>query len=322
MFPQLLRLLRGAYSAFMGLVVAALLAGATLAAWHFYQEERLRAQLEAAGEPVTVQLTGTDRHPRQVWDALGAFVYVGFRYQGRPCEARCAAPARWLAAGDRLALLHLPGRDVFGPPRAAPPTRRHPGVSRLINWSALPDFTPQTLALLLFVLAAGALFFVGSGLLASLTGWRGFSALARPVGAAVLGAGAVFFTYDAAQYYRYAAALARDGRPLAVAVLRAERHEERPTTRSYGLHAFTYTATFRYGGQAREVAIEAADYDRLTAGDRRLAVRYEPTRDDFMADGYAPGWAALVPALFCWGLLGWALWPAGARRPAGPPARP
>ena len=195
-------------------------------------------------------------------------------------------------------------------------------MSRLISWSALPDFTPETLALLLVALA-GALFFVGSGLLASLTGWRVFSALARPVGAVVLAAGAVFFTYDTAQYYRYAAALRREGRPLTVAVLRAEQHADRQTTRSnsYDFRTYTYTATFRHRGQEREVAIEQADYARLTAGDPRLNVCYDTARNDFIADGYSPRWLPLVLPLFFWGLLGWALWPAAARPPVVEPAR-
>ncbi|WP_310391208.1 hypothetical protein [Hymenobacter sp.] len=317
---NLSRLLSRLYSSLATILVAALLGAATLAAWHFYQEERLRAQLAAEGQHVTVQLARTDRHPRQVWDALGNFVYVGFQHQGRPYEVRCVSPTRWLAAGDQLALRYHPGLDVFGQLRAAPLARRNPGVSRLINWSALPDFSPETRALLLFVLAAGALFFVGSGLLAALPGLGWLSALARPVGAVVLGAGAVFFTYDAAQYYRYAAALQRDGQPLTVAVLRAEEHADRQTTQSYNFHTYTYTATFRHGGREREVAIEEADYARLrdSAG-ARLAVRYEPTRDDFIAADYSPARSYLLLPLFFWGLLGWALWPAAAGRAAGAP---
>ncbi len=318
MRSNLLRRLGRLYSSLATLVVAALLGAATVAAWHFYQQEHLRAQLMAEGQPVTVRVERTDRQSRQAWDALGNFVYVGFRYQGRPYEVRCTSPTRWLAAGDQLALRYLAGPDVFGQPRVAPPVRRQPGVSRLINWSALPDFTPETLALLLVALAAGALFFVGSGLLASLTGWRVFSALARPVGVVVLGAGAVFFTYDTAQYYRYAAALRRDGQPLTVAVLRAEQHADRQTTRSssYNLRTYTYTATFRHHGQAREVAIEQADYARLTAGDPRLAVRYDAARDDFIAEGYSPRWLPVLLPLFFGGLLAWVLWPAAARPPA------
>lgn len=324
MSSALRRRLGRLYSTFATLVVAALLAVAVVAAWHFYQEEHLRARLMAEGQPVTVQIERADRQSRQVWDALGNFVYAGFQYQGRPYEVRCvSSPTRWLAAGERLELRYLAGPDVFGQPRAAPPVRRRPGVSRLISWSALPDFTPETLALLLVALVAGALFFVGSGLLASLTGWWVFSALARPVGAVVLAAGAVFFTYDTAQYYRYAAALRREGRHLAVAVLRAEQYADRQTTRSnsYDFRTYTYTAAFRHRGQEREVAIEQADYARLTAGDPRLNVRYDTARNDFIADGYSPRWLPLVLPLFFWGLLGWALWPSAAHPPVVEPAR-
>lgn len=72
------------YSSFATLVVAALLVVAVVAAWHFYQEERLRARLMAEGQPVTVQIARTDRRPRQVWDGFGNYVYAGFQYQGRP----------------------------------------------------------------------------------------------------------------------------------------------------------------------------------------------------------------------------------------------
>ncbi len=325
MFPQLLRLLRSAFSAFIGLFVAAVLGAATLAAWHFYQEERFRGQLAARGEPVTVRIERTDRHHRQAWDALGNFVYVGFRYHGRPYEARCVSDTAWLAAGDRIVLRYLAPGDVFGQLRRPGVRGPNQGASRLLDWSAVPDFSPQTRALIAFVMAAGALFFVAGALLAALPGLGFIRHLAGAVGALALGTTAVFFTYDGVQYYRYVAELKRDSRPLEVAVLHADWHYydyRMPISNHHRwLPIYVYDATFPFRGQQRTIPVEEADYERLKAGATRLAVRYDDARDDFVAANYSPRWGpALFPLLF-WLVLGVAFRPGAARAPAVQPAR-
>ena len=317
MFPKLFRRLGRAYSHFATLVLTALLAVAALATWRLYQEERLYRQLAARGQAVTVQLTRTDRRPRQVRDVFGRSVYVGFRYRGRPYETRCVSDTAWLATGDRLALLYEPQRDEFRQPRKARPAHRDEAVSRLMDWSMLSDFSPENRALLLFALTAGALFFVGSGLLATLTGLRIIAALARPVAVVAVGAAAVFFTYDAAQYYRYAAALKRDGRPMTVVVLRANRHAYDRT-----VPVFSYDAAFQFNHHTRIIPIEEADYERLTAGNPHLAVRYEAARNDFIAADYAPSWVPMAVALLFWLLLVQVVRPGPASQSAEEPARP
>lgn len=323
---NLFRLLGRAYSLLATLVVAALLGATAAATWHFYQEERLRGQLETQGEAVTARVERTDRKHRQVWDALGNFVYVGFTYHGRPYEARCVSDTSWLAAGDRIALRYHAQRDVFGQLRKSLITGRNQGVSRLLNWSVLPDFSSEIRALILFVLTAGALFFMVSGLLASLTGFTFVSALARPVGVIALGALAGFFTYDAAQYYRYATSLQHDGSPMQVVVVHADQHDYdyyMPVhhTRSR-IPVYIYDATIQFGDQQRVIPIEEADYERLKAGDPHLAVRYDASRDDFIAVGYSPRRLPLLMPLFFWLVLALVVRSGLARPSAAQPARP
>ncbi|PJJ48539.1 DUF3592 domain-containing protein [Hymenobacter chitinivorans] len=297
MLQNLFRLLGRVYRLLWTCILVALLSVATLLTWHFYQQEHLAAQLNAGGQPVTVRVERADRAPRALWDGLGNFVYVGFRYQGRPYETRFVNDTLWLSEGDRVTLLYQPRLDVFGQAPVQPVARPDRVVSRLIGWTAVADFTRETKALALFILVSVALFFVGSGLLASLTGLTVIQALARGVLVICLGMGALFFTYNTVQYYRYAAQLQRHGQPMEVTVVDTDRVSHGRRTSWY-----TYQATFRFKGQERVVPIERADFERLNAQNSRLAVRYDPTLNDFISADYDPGLSELVPPLFL-GLL-------------------
>jgi hypothetical protein len=316
----------GRLFSFLGtLVWTALLGVAALAAWHFYQDEHLRGQLESHGQAVTVRVEHADRTRRQVWDNFGNFIYVGFTYHGRPYEARCVSDTAWLAPGDQLALRYLPQQDVFGQLGPSQMHGRDPAKSRLLRWSVMPDVSPENRALLLFGLLLVMLFFVVSGLLASLTGWRGIPAIARPVGFVVLALLAGYCTYDAVAYYRYAAALQRDGRPQEVLVQHADQHNyftgpmgRRKVGRGR-LSDYIYAATFLFQGQPRTVAIEEAEYERLKAGATRLAVRYDAARDDFIAADYSPRWEPVLPPLVLWLLV--VLLLRRSRKPAAQPTR-
>ncbi|UOQ73555.1 hypothetical protein [Hymenobacter cellulosilyticus] len=179
MLQNLFRLLGRLYSLLWTCIFVALLSVAAVLTWHFYQQEHLESQLRAAGQPVTVQVEQVEREPRALWDGLGNFAYLSFRYQGRPYETRFVNDTLWLSEGDRVTLLYHPELDVFGqapPQQVSSPDRV---VSRLIRWTPVADFTQESKALVLFVLVVMALFFVGSGLLASLTGLAIIRTLAR-----------------------------------------------------------------------------------------------------------------------------------------------
>jgi hypothetical protein len=314
MLQNLFRLLGRLYSLLLTLIVVALLSVAAVLTWHFYQQERLASQLSAEGQPLTVQIERTDREPRALWDALGNFVYVGFTYHGQSYETRLVNDTLWVGEGDRLRLLYQPRLDVFGqaPQRIYSPNRV---VSRLINWTAATDFTLEAKALGLFILTIIALFFMSGGLLVSLTGLTFIQTLARGVLLVCLSMAALFFTYSAVQYYRYAAQLRRNGQPLEVAVVDTDR-----TTHGRRTSWYTYEATFRFNGQEHVVPIEKADYERLSAQNRRLAVRYDPALNDFISADYTPGFSELVAPLFFWLLLLLIGRPARSRQAAVPPA--
>lgn len=312
MLQNLFRLLGRLYGLLWTFIAVALLSVVAVLTWHFYQQEHLAAELSAGGQPVTVRVERADRKPRALWDALGNAVYVGFTYQGHPYEIRFVSDTLWLSEGDRVTLLYQPRLDAFGqaPPRASNPDRV---VSRLLKWTAVADFTKETKALGLFILVVVALFFVGGGLLVSLTGLTFIQPLARGVLVVCLGAGALFFTYSAVQYYRYAAQLRRSGQPMAVAVIDTDR-----VTHGRRTSWYTYEASFRFRGQERVIPIEQADYERLNPNDSRLAVRYEPTLNDFIAANYNPGLSELVAPAFFWLLLILLARPVRVRQAAAP----
>ncbi|UOQ54336.1 hypothetical protein [Hymenobacter cellulosivorans] len=316
MLQNLFRWLGRLYSLLWTFIFVALLSVAAVLTWHFYQQEHLESQLRAGGQPVTVRVQQADRAPRAVWDGLGNFVYLGFTYHNQPYETRFVNDTLWLSEGDQVTLLYQPQLDVFGQVPSQQVSRPDRVVSRLIRWSAVPDFTKETKALALFGLVMVGLFFVGSGLLASLTGLTFIRTLARGVLVICLGAGALFFTYNTAQYYRYAAQLKATGQPLEVAVLDARQVSHGKRTNWY-----TYEASFRFKGQERVIPIEEADYEQLRAPNSRLAVRYEPTLNDFIAANYDPGIAELAPPLFLWLLLGLTIWPERSRPATEPGAR-
>ncbi|HEX8657953.1 MAG TPA: hypothetical protein VF690_10480 [Hymenobacter sp.] len=311
MFQKLLRLLGQLYGLLWALILTGLLGVAALVTWHFYQEEHLQSQLRTEGQPVTVRIERTDKTSRELWDALGNFTYVGFTYHNQPYETRVVSDTVWLSTGDRVALLYHPRLDVFRqPPRMQSSPSRV--VSRLINWTVAASFTAEAKALGLFALVAMALFFVISGLLATITGLTFVRTIARAVLIVGLVAAALFFSYDTMQYFRYATQLQRNGRPMEVAVVDTDRHTHGRKTSWY-----TYDATFRFNGQERVVPIEEADYKRLNPKNAQLTVRYDATLNDFIAAGYSPSWLEAVTPGFFWLLLFLTLRPIRTR-PAAP----
>lgn len=283
---------------FWALVITALLGGVTVVMWHVYEQERLNARFRAEGIPTTVQLRHADHHGRTVWDMFGNVVYAQFTYRGRAYETRLQPDSGWVSGGDRLNLLYHPPTDEFRQPHPVQERVRLRGVSRLIGWTVLRGFSREHQALGGLLLAVVALFFVGAGAIAQLTRFTGLQPVARFGLLAVLGMGAVYFTYDTFQYYQYIDRLRTQGQPITVGGVQVERH--RPRYAEHSEDWYLYEATFPFRGQNRRIAIDEPDYDRVKTGDTSLAVRYSSAADDFIAADYAPGFGQLAGTLGMW----------------------
>ena len=282
------------YTLLWQVILTALLSVGVYLTWHFYQEQRLLRQLQNEGMRVTVQVERVDTAPRALWDALGNAFYLGFSYRNQSYETRWVIDSLRPGAGDRVVLLYHPQHHVFAqPPRASAPAQTRV-VSRLINWVGSIPLDTETRALGLFVLVAVALFYVGGGLLAPLLGGAWLPVLARGVLLVGLGAGAAWSAYEALQYYRYVARLQRGGQPMEVTVLDTDR---RTHGRKSGSRHYTYEATFRFNNQERVIAIEEADFARLSPANPRLSVRYDAELNDFVAEGYSAGFSQALPPL-------------------------
>jgi hypothetical protein len=298
MFQQFFRFLGSLYELVWGFLLTALLGVAVMVTWHFYQEEVFQTQLRSQGEPVTVQINRADRTPRALWDMLGNAVYIGFTHHNQSYETRYLSDTLWLSEGDRVTLLYHQQSDRFGQLQQAPIAHDTRVVSRLINWSAVADFSRETKALALFVLLVLALFFVGSGVLVRLTGLTFIQTIARALFVTGLGVMALFLTYDAFQYYQYGTLLKRNGQRTEVRVVDTDRLSH---GRKY--HWYTYQATFPFKNQQRVVAITEADYGRLNAGATQLAVLYDPSLNDFITADYSLSFSQVGAALFFWLIL-------------------
>ncbi|MDF7814834.1 hypothetical protein [Hymenobacter sp. YC55] len=316
MFQQFFRFLGNLYTLVWGFLLTALLGVAVLVAWHFYQEEVFQTQLRSQGEPVTVQVNRADRTHRALWDVLGTAVYIGFTHHNRAYETRYVSDTLWLSEGDRVTLLYHPPSDRFGQLQRAPTTPDTRVVSRLIDWSVLADFSRESKSLGLLVLLALALFFVGGGLVVRVTGLTFIQTIARALLVVVMGAMALFISYDAYQYYQYGSQLKRNGQRMDVTVMDTDRLSH---GRKY--HWYTYQATFLFKNQQRVVAITEAEYGRLNAGATQLAVLYDPTPNDFVAADYSLSISPVGAALFCWLMLFLLLRPTPAKPAAVQPNR-
>ena len=311
MLTSLFRLLVRLYEGLWMLLITALLGAAALAMWHFYQHERLDNLVKAEGQPITVRVERADRKPREIWDEFRNPTYIGFTYHNRPYETRYVNDTLWVSEGDRVPLLYHPPSDAFRQPQSAltaTPTRV---VSRLISWSVVGGFTRENQLLGGFIVVVLALFFFGSGVVVTLTGLTVVQTIARFVLAATLGAGTLFFTYDAIHYFRYVNELRSNGHPMEVAAVNAVRtsrgrsgsgHSRKSHSHSYAWYA--YRATFRFNRQERVVVVDEADYDRIKSGNPRLMVLYNPGLNDFIVEDYSPDYSPCILPLFFGFLFG------------------
>lgn len=297
MLRDLFNFLGRLYNLVVSLILMALLAGATWLMWHFYQEEKLQNLFLEEGQRVQVQITEVDLAQRSWRDVFGNATYIKFPYQQKTYETRYGMDSAWVGTGDRVNLLYHPGRDEFRQPH----TERKPDrtVSRLVRWSSVNDFSLENKLLAGVLVLATALFFVASGAIVSLLpGLTFIQAIARMVLVVVLGVVAVFFSYDAAAYYRYYQHVKTNGRPLEVTVLETDRHRIGRSTRRSAFKSYRYDATCRFGKGKRTIPITEDEYEILKPNDR-LTVLYDESLDDSMSATY-PGnyWLYAAPVFF------------------------
>ncbi|WP_128545895.1 hypothetical protein [Larkinella soli] len=298
MFGRILHFLGKLYQIVFALVMIAVSAGAAWLIWYFYEDEKLQNRFIREGKMVQVKVSETTYEQHDWRDRIGNSHYIHFPYQGKTYTTRYVFDTAWVSVGDRVRLLYHPQLDQFRQIHVERPPSRV--VSPLIEWSTTKGLSLEHKLLGGVILAVCFIFFFAGSLLVLLTGWTFITILARGLLVLVLGALAVFFTYDTIQYYNYWNRLRDNGRPMTVTVEGTDRHSlsRRSRTRSSSFRQYRYEASFRYRNQTRIIPIGEQDYDRLKPKDR-LEVLYDPALDDFMPVGYAGDrFKVLLPLFF------------------------
>jgi hypothetical protein len=108
---------------------------------------------------------------RQTWrDELHNVTYLSFHYHRQPYTARFVADTFRVGEGEPVSLLYHPGLDAFRQPPPPIRLRAEPGTSRLIGWSVIDAWRPESIGLD-FVRGASIVFFVfSSGTVGVITG--------------------------------------------------------------------------------------------------------------------------------------------------------
>ncbi|MFD1144170.1 hypothetical protein ACFQ4C_23800 [Larkinella insperata] len=306
MLQDLFHFLGRLYSRLVSVILIALLAGATWLLAYFYQEEKLQNLFLKEGQFVQVQVADVDLAQRSWRDAFSNTSYITFPYQQKTYQTRYVMDSVWVGAGDRVQLLYHPGRDAFRQPHGERKPDRT--VSRLVRWSLVNDFSTEYKLLGGVLVLATFLFFLASGLVVSLfPGLTFLRTIARLVLVVVLGAVAVFFTYDAIAYHRYYQRIKTNGRPLEVTVLETDRQRIGRSNRRSVLKSYRYNATCRFEKGKRTIPITEDEYETLKPNDR-LTVLYDESLDDSMSARYSGNKLDYVAPVFFWILFLVFLW--------------
>ncbi|MGA0559897.1 hypothetical protein ACO2Q8_24765 [Larkinella sp. VNQ87] len=305
MLRDLFTFLGRLYRLVASLVLIAILAVAAWLLGYFYQEEHTQNRFLREGRPIEVRLATAELEQRSWRDAFGNVAYVTFPYHQKTYMTRYVMDTAWVGSGDRVRLLYHPELDEFRQQHAEPKPDR--STSRLIRWSSASDFSTENKLLAGLLVVITSLFFFAGGFIVSLTGWTFLQSVARLVLVVVLFGVAVFFSYDAVEYFRYYGKLKASGQPMDVPVLKTDRHRVGRSTRSTVFKSYTYQATCRFPQGERTIPITEDDYETVKPTDR-LAVLYNAGQDDAMSATY-PGdyWTLVVPVFFwlLFGVVGW-----------------
>ncbi|RAK03276.1 hypothetical protein LX87_01398 [Larkinella arboricola] len=306
MLQDLFNFLGRLYSLVVTLILIAVIGGATWLMVFFYQEERIQNLFLKEGQLIRVSVADVDFGQRSWLDGVSNACYIRFSYGQKAYETRYVMDSTWVGAGDRVQLLYHPGRDEFRQPHTEP--KPDHTVSRLIRWSSANDFIQEYKLLGGVLVLATFLFFLVSGLVVSIfPEFTLIRSIARMVLIVVLGAVAVFFTYDAVAYYRYYQHVKTNGRPLEVTVLATDRHRLGRSTSNTVFRSYRYDATCRFAKGERTIPITEDEYETLKPNDR-LAVLYDALLDDSMSATYSGNTGHYILPAFFWFLFLVFLW--------------
>jgi hypothetical protein len=287
----------------MMLLFAAILGVLTWGSWQLYQNEKQLQQFIKEGQPVTVQVTATDRQSRDWYAPFFNNVYISFNYHHRSYTANYRQDSGWVYVGDRVSLLYHPALDAFRQSNKQIHFNKPNDHSRLIRFSFAGRWSDgqkwMFLSLALFTVFILSLL----GLITSIIQIPFLQGAGNFFIAGFVVLGALYFTCNGWQYYQYYNRIKNNSREETVTVLATGSHAESKRNSWF----YSYDATIQFGNEHKVIPIEKEDYQKLKPNDT-LKVLYNKEENDMMSVNYTADHSNLLAALFMWCFAAFFVW--------------
>ncbi len=317
MVQKLVTALGRLYHFLISLIVAVILTVTTWGAWSFYQDAILQDEFMKDGQLVPLLVNQSEQKQRSWRDILSHSTYLTVHYRGKDYTTRFVMDSGYVGQGDRVKLLYHPKYDALRQPGTGIHFKESTRKSRLIEWTALRDFTNENQLLFFCILLSTATFFLISGLIATIVPVAFLQNIARFVFVLALLIGAIFFTYDTWAYYTYYQYLKTNGHEVTVKVLDTQRTHRPSSGRHHTVDWYDYEATIRYQQQERVIPISHDDFDALKPTDSLKAL-YDETVDDCMSVDFGLDYSQAILPVFLWVLTVLLIRPALGNKTGGP----
>jgi hypothetical protein len=287
----------------MMLIFAVIIGFLAWGSWQLHENEKLSQQFIVEGQPVIVQVTAADRQSRTWYDQLTNPVYITFNYHNRSYTTRYQPDSGWVSVSDRLALLYHPQLDAFRQPGNRIHFASQNDRSRLIQFSITNMWSDERKWFILSLSLSTVFVLILLGMLNSMVQLPFLQHLGLFLITGLALCGALYFTYNSWQYYRYYQKIKDNSSQASVTVLSTDYHAR--SKRGNWRH--TYDARVQYGIEKKMIPIEEEDYNKLRPNDQ-LPVLYNKELNDMMPVNYTPDHSNLLVALFMWCLAIFFTW--------------
>jgi hypothetical protein len=271
--------------------------------WHGYQNEKRTILFSKEGHPERITIDNTTNE-RKTWkDYLSNSKYIHFTFHNKPYEIRYVQDSGWVGPGTKVTLLYDENRDDFMQPGLN--TYREPiyKKSKLVDFTVVSLFSPENLWLFFFVVFGLVLIVFVSGVLANLTGLDIISRFMNVLVSCIFIAGAIFITYDAYTYYKYARQVRVDANAVTVPLLDKYRTMLNNGHSSDGFELFYfYSALVHYNTEDRIIPIGERDYNNVNKNEPLNAL-YNSRMDEMVSQNYSPSYSSAFFVAIVWVLL-------------------
>ena len=295
MLKGLITSARSFLSLVMSLILVVFLSWLAWGCWRLYENEKELQQFIKEGEPVTVQVTATDRQNLTWYDQFSNKAYITFNYHNQPYTVRYIQDSGWVSTGDRLTLLYHPQLNTFRQASKQIHFKARSAQSRLLQFSFTSMWSDERKWLVLTWLLIITITLIALGLLSNILQLPILQQVGKFILTALVVGGALYFTYNGWQYNRYYSKIKDHSQQSTVTVLSTDYHR-RSRRSDWG---YTYDARVQFGNEQKVIPIEEEDYEKLKPNDP-LTVLYNSELNDMMPVNYTPDRSNIWMSLFFW----------------------